>query len=265
MNDKPTYREYRKCSQGEFVKTEGGQYYKVEAGKTVKNTAKLLSLIIAGIYFCADILLIIFQDRVWQNLQMDILVFAVLLEYGIYRLAYRFNRFIQIEEGIHDYYVASSLVYKKRFYHNRIWTLLVMVPILFALLNSFSITYIRSRIEHNSAVSRVEIIQYDGLKETEISIIDGQGILLSARLKDVSVYISITRTPDAVQFYLDGQPVDEQFRHLGIAWFWEKGFFPQKYELYFSKEEIHNGSVLEMACGDLYRKWVFDLTGEDAA
>lgn len=250
MSDRPTYNEYAFSRTENVVQTADGLYFNVSTPKFTSAIRVLLYFLFVGLYIW-----LIFRRSegfIWPHLMLEAQLFLLLVLQVSNYIGYRLTSFREISADDEDHAEVSAWHYgKPGFSAGKILLVLVLV---FLLLNSFSVTYLRSVINHDA---QVESINDEAVTE------DTQVITVPYNSYDQTLYIQIIRTSQPAEFTFDGMPLENYSRNLLFSWIWEEGYFRQRYELFL--DDIHDGSVLNLTCGDITREWVFDVADEEAS
>ena len=261
MSKKPTFIEYIFSRRAQYVRTLDGRYYIVENEPKPRRFSIFLAALV--LYYMVQLtVFFVLKQMLWRNLQFDFALIGIagssMLSYRRYR-SVKFSDISGEEENLKE---ARTLGFNR--YESRFWALCYVLFAALLLLHSLSIFSLRSVIEHDATVTRI-IVTVDGY-----DVYDAGGGELEQHGSSgynseyARFYISIKKTPAHASFRLDGNQLTEGLdQNTLMSWLFDADYLKQSYELYIPKADIHDGSVLEMTCGDLYRKWVFDI--EDAA
>ena len=266
LKNKPTFIEYAFSHRSQYVRSLDGQrYYLVEDEPKPRRfsfffAAWFLYLVVLAV---SELLL---KQPLWHNLQLDFF-FAGMVVPGLLRYRwYRHVSFRKISDDEDHFNEARKLGFNR--YESRFWAVAYVLIAALLLLHSLSFFGLRSAIEHSEAVRVIVSIDgYDVLEdgsrpEDEMEERSGNAYGYAA------FFITIYRTPFRASFNLDGQPLTEGLERFGfmhMSWFFANDYLEQSYGLDIPIVKIHDGSVLEMTCGEMHRTWVFDLTEEDAS
>lgn len=139
---------------------------------------------------------------------------------------------------------------------------MIIIMLVFAIMNSFTAFYLRSLIDDRETTVQTEAYNHSDCMT--VSLI-GENMEQITVPKDASptIIVTVTGTPEWAEIVFDGEPMSSGInKYPYLNWFWEKDYFVCTYKIYLDYPYIHDGSVLEMMCGDLHRKWVFDLPEE---
>ncbi len=130
---------------------------------------------------------------------------------------------------------------------------------IFALLNSYTATFIRSQIDNNIRLSSIYITIDSSVQE---SIVTGDfsgadEILIpydNTQSFDAHFNATVSGSPDPILITVDNKPITKNFINRQQSWFWEPDYFTQNCSAFV---DVHDGSVLEFDCGSLHREWTF--------
>ena len=147
----------------------------------------------------------------------------------------------------------------------RILAIVNSLIFLFALANSVSVLYILSQIENRPIMIQVNV--KDETIDVPVPSTGGNtDQLIVPPGKDLSLAVTITGAIEKLQMRTDGRFINDwSLRRSHMSWFWEDEYFISDYYVFIDNSDIHDGSMLEMTCGNLHRKWVLDVAVEDAA
>lgn len=182
------------------------------------------------------------------------------------KILYRISRFEEILPDSEDYVTASDGFAKKKTRLHRFFRLLavpiVILVLLFFILNSFSVFYIRSIVENHPIMAQAESYNDRNILSI-VQVSDETYRIVVPKNESPAIVVRVSGTALKAQAIIDGQPMTKWFhRKARINWFWEDKYLRSDYYILLSRSDIHDGSILEMTCGGMYRKWVFDLTDE---
>ncbi len=266
MQEKPTYREYSWAQMNGFIRTKDGRYFKAEKSKAAKRIISALNIVsLASLYIFP--IWIISKYLFWTNFEMEFILLYFALTYLIGRLDYRLTRFSLVEESSPDFDAAQNAKYRKTIVRTIVLSIAITASI-FLLLNSYSVMLIRSVFGQGGEITAAATIPVNSLLESDTIPID-------VSPDDKFVEITITRTPEIAKFYLDGQPIPspDMFTTLQSMWepsfrtsnvhhsasiqfIWEEEYFYCEYNIWL--EDVSDGSVLTLDCGDLHREWTIE-------
>ena len=265
MNDKPTYKEYWTYRKYYFVKTEDGRYFAIE-------NYKLCMVVFVILYTAASYLCLAaprnlhIYGHVWLNTMFEGAILFLPLFILINKLIYRLIKFSEIGQDSDDFLEVDKLLglvsIKTRQLINKISYIVIVLMCIFAFLNSVTAFYLRSLIDDRETTVQTEAYNHSD-SMTVLPI--GENTEQITIPKDASpiIIVTVTGTPEWAEIVLDGEPMSSGInKYPYLNWFWEKDYFVCTYKIYLDYPYIHDGSVLEMMCGDLHRKWVFDLPEE---
>ncbi len=273
MKDKPTFWEcfFHNCKG--IVRCKDGRLFAIGNETKRKRINILVFIFFAIALSIIDIYLIINTTYYWVNTQFDYLFLLTLANILSTYISYRCIHFELIYENSEGYSSASS---KKHNGKAGIITFAVLCIIMvFLLLNSSSLMYLKYALSGSAGTAFVTISESYMGENTQIGSVlyqvssanEDNTIFLPASSDSEKLYIVITstRNPESLRGNLDGLEAAVYKPVEPIPWFWEENYFVQKATLEVVCKDIRDGSALEMTCGNLHRKWVFDLPGEDAA
>ena len=262
MNDKPTYREFWTYRKYYFVKTEDGRYFAIE-------NYKLCMVVFVILFMAASYLCITapqnlrFQGRVWSNIIFEGAILLFPLFILINKLIYRLIKFSEVGQDSGDFLEVDKLLgpvrIKTRQATDKTSYIMIIIMVVFAIMNSFTAFYLRSLIDDRETTVQTEA--YNHSDSMTVSPIDENTEQITIPI-DASpiIIVTVTGTPEWAEIVIDGEPMASGFiKHSYLSWFWEKDYFVCDYQIYLRYPYIHDGSVLEMTCGDLHHEWVFDL------
>ena len=197
-----------------------------------------------------------------QNYLFDQNVLWALLWWGIKRLQYRFARFQEVTDGSESCLSSGELIipeYGAPLAIRRIGYGLLAVALLFCAANSLSAFYVRSLIEKRA---RFVSIEFYGQGELLWKENGGDDVSWPEGVRPRALVDTVC-TLEKVSLILDGQPLDDGY-DFGIStnWFWQEDYFFHYLE--FRVPHIHDGSVLEIICGDLRRTIIFHVGDEES-
>ena len=266
MNDKPTFKEFNGMLR-DVVKTTEGRYFIVDNYVVLRRMQK--AIIIGGLFIFSLIpQVLIAVGTIPYNAIFDFLLLCMLIGIPFEQLHYRLSRFKELKNDTEEFrdaegWFSDSWSKAKRVF--RLIMIIILLPILlFAFANSFTIQYIRSVIEN---LPEAQAEPYDKRDDmTIIPVSDDTDRVVVAKGDSTAIVVTVSGTAAIAQAFIDGQLMTKGFRRISQpSFFWQADYLINRYHIFPEEADVHDGSVLEMTCGDLHRKWVFDLTEEGAA
>ena len=274
MNGRPTYREYRiSLAYGNMIMTPDGSFYAI-LNKWLNTFFRVLSAI-AFIIGSLGPLIIFFND-LWLNLLSEfyflIFFLPILLNYPKYLLLH----FMKLEPGNCDYEKAARLFeprQKKRKTSGKVLStvgaIILASMFMFILLNSHTAQLVRSLFDSRPRLATYEVTNRQAGKDVEVLYSAGKEnpqtvIYLPADDQNhIYVDIMVSRMLTPAQLSLDGETLSPNINLYSrqFSWFWESEYLKQ--DFFFYLEDIHDGSVLNLTCGDLHQEWVIEMADEE--
>lgn len=260
MSDKPTYKEFNRRSGDTVIVADGRSFI-------VENNGILRGIIaVYPILFYIAIFIFNQTDfgELHRNFVFDAGAIMIILYWPLMRLLYKLARFrVNTEEDDYNCRLGFDGMQRNRKPMTSAVTCRVSVAffaivLLFCIANSFFVFYIRSAIEDRAHFTTVTLSD-DG---EEINLLcidssDGDEVTLPADTTPL-LFVETACTTEKLTITLDGKSSSFYiYEDAYASWFWETDYFIYRYRALI--DEIHDGSVLEMTCGDLYQQWVFDL------
>ncbi len=256
MNTNPTRREFWRRS-GDIVQTADGRYFKVENDSAMRGW-----FAVGWIFINAAVVILIFLSshiRIPDNCFFDQAVLVILIWWGLMRLQYRMARFREITDGWEGCISLDRIHEKQRELSPAVrrigWVLLAAV-LLFSAANSFTAFYVRSHLDNKAQIIKMEL---NGNNEVLLWK-DGDGDEVDWPA-DVTPWLVVETafTLDKASFSLDGEPYGRvnAYRETNISLFWRYDYFVKGYEIPIF--DVHDGSVLELTCGDMHRTIIFHI------
>ena len=263
MKDKPTFKEYLFFNKDNIIKSADGSYY-TPASEKAKYTYVGILLVLSIVTF---VLLQFLYSRTFWPRNFDFTLGFVMVIVLSYSLAYLFTQYERIPESSEDHRYASSLNFSSI---PAIVTLIFFsVVFIFLILQSTGMTYMRYWLSGGSVrviQTSIEIRGDDDslLYNTDDFDSNGGVIQIPSLPADASADIKIitSDSPEPLMLSLDGNnDVCVQPAYVQQNWIWMTDYFVQ--EGYLFDPDIHDGSILTLTCGDLYREWVFEVDEEE--
>lgn len=255
MDNKPTFNEYIFHNKYDIVSCKDGRHYLITNPKSrifdVALYISLYVLLFIAIPHCLSLSVHLIGEDCWALL--------FLLYFCLIRIQYRFTRF---EDISHDEDYQDELKpYKRR--GEYILKVLFAIIFIFLILNSYSFTYLISRIDDNTRLTETkftmgnssavhletkESVDYSKLNEIILPTNDETNY-------DISMLAIVVGSPELARISVDDKLlIKDVSRYIYKFDFWEPDYFKQEY---FIKTKVHDGSVLELDCGSLHREWTF--------
>jgi hypothetical protein len=262
--DKPTFSEYVFRSNGNVVNTHDGRYFAYEETEGNARIFKtFLFVYYLGIPALSAICVVLgLFVELWDNLLFDMLfiwtLFFSISAYALNRQLYQNSDFTEVCEDSGDYAEVKKWKFSgKRTAFSFFVTVLAAV---FFLANSVCLFSVRSAAANKAEIVRVEMNETPLLNQETINPRILKGQITNATLK---LTAEARFTPHYITWTLNGEKLkDSVYREFDLCWFWNRDYLVQRCTLYIPLGDIRDGSVLEMACGTLHRRWVFDLSAE---
>ncbi len=266
MSDKPNFLRIPHEKIGNAVRTQDGRFFYNYNHKFVRRLDLCLRILVNAIFIATPGILIL-NGCLPLNIYFDFALVSLFATVFTRKLLCCLSKYEEISEDDQDYVTASGMFTNKRTLSKHaahIVTVICFMMLIFAVINSSTVLYLLSKIEN-----RPILIQVTAKDET-INVPapptggDTEQLIVPPD-KDLSLAVTITGAIEKLQVQVDGEINDWVIRGPHMSWFWEDEYFISDYYVFIDNMDIRDGSVLEMTCGDLHRKWVFDVTGEDAA
>lgn len=245
--DKPTLKEFIRYRSGRYVRTEDGRYY------VIRNKAALALASLPVIVILLSLVMLPILRLIWEiNILSDVFTALYVLScIYYYFLFYRIAKFTPIGQYSEEYQKAlGKPIYK------HLWITKIIVATLFIVvlsINSYSLAYLRSLTDTPVAECRFKTVIVS-TKDDDRSI-----QLHTGSDETVSIWLRVLHTQKTPRLLLDGEAVNaNDISHYSNYWF-KDDYFSRLAFYYLDAEDIRDGSVLTLSCGDWQYEWTFSI------
>ncbi len=259
MSDKPTYWEFLFCKRDKAVKSKDGAYYCISYSSPNRQALIVLRILA---WMAMAVVFGVFRSRLeavgwfWPNMLTDYIVAATLIYFfGFGWLKYRLASYQRIPEGGDDYREAAHAKYGVRI----VGLSIALILLSFAFISSsFCTAYLRSLTEESRIVNLNEADDIEDYSDKEEVTI----VIPSEALGYIK--FEVHHAPYPLVLTLDGQPLGDSVESVyrRWCWIWEDDYFNQFCLIPVWPPFIRDGSVLEITCDDLHRRWIFKLPNQ---
>lgn len=249
---KPTLKEYLNSRNMRYVKTNEERYYVIKSFWVTYAAMIILIALLA----VPPITILYLYDLPWHSeISHDFLILFLLLSLVAPILIYPFERFRLLEEGSEQYLKAFAKVYTK---NGRVSQYaLVAALVLINSMNSFSFAYMRSLLDTPAVECRMHMEETDKSITLESNKDDPVITLRHDPQGEIDISLWITHTPYLPKLTLDGEVIVPYDQYQSLYFWFSKDYFRQREYYTIDAEDIRDGSVLSVTCGEWRYSWVF--------
>ncbi len=251
MNDKPTFKDYFFRRERNYIRSND-QYFAI-----VEKKISLVLRIVLGILLVLLIASIILDALgiIWSGTSIDILFAYYLIFFILPIIKYRRTKFTLLQMDTEEWKKASKYSFSAA---SRIVSILLLIPCAAStFLCGFTVSFIRSQLD-GGGIIEVRVKGEETYYDDTLTFDESDPIPITIPPdEDVTVYISVRRTPFPARLSLNGNPLPDiyQLNKKSIDF---TDYFRQDGICELPDGVYRDGSILTVTCGDLTREWVFD-------